>query len=568
MTVSNQKVLIADDDPAMVRLLAKWLETAGYQTQKAGDGRQAMAAIENDCPHILVTDWEMPNMDGLALCRWLRQQTLPHYVYTVFLTVRNGLDDIIKGLEAGADDFLKKPIDRGELIARLKTGERLVELERRLSSLAFTDSLTGLLTQRTFYENLNREWNRSERYTLPLTCVMMDIDYFKRINDSHGHPVGDEVIRQVAKVLREKTRVCDYVSRYGGEEFCIALPETDENQAQIWAERVREAIGEIRLTVGEKELRITASFGIAQRLDDTRSYKELVELADQALLVAKRSGRDRVVTYRSVTESSTAFHNSNAIHEVISKLPARVAMTSIIAGLNQNQTIGDAARYFLRFRINSAPVVDDSGNLVGILSERDLMTTTLAANWWTTPICAVMKHNVVAYEEDASLATIYDFLARVSIRSVVIVQDRKPIGMMSRATLLRWFVNHLNRGRPMGGNQLVAAANDVETREELSSNLADQRLQLTAEAIAAEAQKLVEDLRNESEDLVPCMIGGASRIQEMVNDLLAYSRYMSAPKFAESEANQVVELAARGSFDSSATDSHGLLASWQHIELD
>ena len=145
MATEPTKVLIVDDDPAMLRLLAKWLEAEGYQVLRAGDGRTAMELIEAEHPRLLVTDWEMPPLNGLELCRWVRSQNFGHYLYTIFLTVRTDSADMLKGLEAGADDFLKKPVDRNELLARIRAGSRMMELEQRLSLLANTDGMTGLV---------------------------------------------------------------------------------------------------------------------------------------------------------------------------------------------------------------------------------------------------------------------------------------------------------------------------------------------------------------------------------------------------------------------------------------
>src|SRR5262249_36724351 len=201
--------------------------------------------------------------------------------------------DMLKGLDAGAHDFLKKPVDRNELLARIRAGSRVMELEQRLSLLANTDGMTGLATRRVLFDNLRREWSRCERYHTPLSSVMIDIDFFKRINDIHGHQAGDEVLRQVGQLLSAARRNCDFIGRYGGEEFCGVLPDTTEQQAVQWAERVRSQIAELRISVNDLKLDITASFGVAQRLADTSTPEMLVDMADQALVVAKRSGRDR-----------------------------------------------------------------------------------------------------------------------------------------------------------------------------------------------------------------------------------------------------------------------------------
>ncbi|HEY2413961.1 MAG TPA: diguanylate cyclase, partial [Pirellulaceae bacterium] len=299
--MSNEptKILIADDDPAMLRMLAKWLEADGYQVLRAGDGRMAMELIEAERPRLLVTDWEMPNVNGLELCRWVRSQDLGHYLYTIFLTMRTESSELLKCLEAGADDFLKKPLDRNELLARIRSGSRVMELEQRLSRLAKTDAITGLATRRVLLDDLNREWNRSQRYHTPLSCVMIDIDFFKRVNDTHGHQAGDEILRRLGQVLQETVCGCEFLGRFGGEEFLVVLPETTEQQAIEWAEQMRIRIAEITVPVNGKNINVTASFGVAQRLADTATPETLIDMADQALAVAKRSGRDRVIAYCS-----------------------------------------------------------------------------------------------------------------------------------------------------------------------------------------------------------------------------------------------------------------------------
>jgi two-component system, cell cycle response regulator len=230
MTPADYKVLLVDDDPAMLRLLSRWLEKAGYPVRVAVDGRAALDAIELECPDFLITDWEMPRLNGLELCRHVREMLLPHYVYVIFLTVRTGAAEMIAGLENGADDFLTKPVCEGELLARMKSSSRVLQLERRLSVMAHTDALTGLLTQRTFYEQLEKEWHRSRRSHTPLSCAMMDLDFFKQVNDVYGHPAGDSVLKFVAELLVDACRTSDTVCRYGGEEFCVLLPDTTEHE--------------------------------------------------------------------------------------------------------------------------------------------------------------------------------------------------------------------------------------------------------------------------------------------------------------------------------------------------
>jgi two-component system cell cycle response regulator len=524
MATDPTKVLLVDDDPAMLRLLAKWLEAEGYQVLRAGDGRMAMELIEAEHPRLLVTDWEMPNLNGLDLCRWVRSQNFGHYLYTIFLTVRTDSADMLKGLEAGADDFLKKPVDRNELLARIRAGSRVMELEQRLSLLANADGLTGLATRRVLFEDLRREWSRAERYRTPLSCVMIDIDFFKRINDIHGHQAGDEVLRRFGQLLSAGVRTTDFVGRYGGEEFCLVLPETTEQQAQQWADRMRSKIAEARIPVGDTTLDITASFGVAQRLADTSSPELLIDMADQALVVAKRSGRDRAVAYRTLSQSPVLSRGNDDLASLLQGIPAREVMTAIVAPLNESHTVATAANYFLRFRIPSAPVVDDNGQLVGILSEKDLMSIMLGPRWWTIPIKEVMKRNVVCYEEETPALSIYEFLARVVIRGVVIVKHGSPTGLISRGCLLRFFMSLLAARKVEGVfPEVDAAANELVER--MGHARVQDRIAKTVRTLAAEACDMEFRLTDSDADLVPCVVGGASRMQELVIDLLAVSRY-------------------------------------------
>ncbi|MEA1952658.1 MAG: diguanylate cyclase [Planctomycetota bacterium] len=514
------EVLVVDDDPAMLRLLSMWLKRAGYAVRVATDGQVAIAEIEKKCPDFVITDWEMPGMDGLQLCHAIRDMNLMQYIYIVFITVRATQAEAIEALETGADDFLAKPVRQNELLARMNSGRRVVELERSLSLLARTDSLTGLMTQRTFFESLTREWDRAKRHKMPLSCVMLDLDFFKRINDTHGHPAGDAVLKAVAKLLYESCRSSDAVCRYGGEEFCVLLPESSEQSAAAWAGRVCEEIRELRIPAAKRDLRVTASFGAAELSEDIPIAEQLVDRADQALLCAKQSGRDRVVCFSELeTGGVVDLAKSDQEAKLFEGILARHVMTPIVACLREDETVGQAAEFFLRSRINSTPVVNETGELAGMLSEKDLMGAMVSLDSWNRPVSDVMKPNVIWYDEDAPIKMIYEFLCRVSIRRVVISKNDCPTGTISRSTLLRWFRN------------LVITNGHWEMDDELKRTVKDdpyrskQRLGMTAKALSELALDLAGHLESGGEDLVPFVVGGASRMQELVYDLLAYSRY-------------------------------------------
>ncbi len=522
MAPDRPTALVVDSDSATIAVLTGWLEAANIAVRTAADGREALAAIKAECPEFLVTDWDLPHTSGMELCRWLRSQKLPRYVYTILLTARTDSHDLVIGLESGADEFVRKPINKDELLARIRAGLRVLALESRLSLLAQCDSLTGLWTQRTFFERLDRKWSRAPYKQLPLSCVMVDLDFFKRVNDTYGHRVGDEVIRRVASILKSNVREGDLVSRYGGEEFCVLLCDRDERIATDWAEQIRRLIAETSIAVGDRSIQITASFGVAQRLADTANPDELVDLADQALLVSKGVGRDRVTAYQTMNDSGRV-RATNSRASALDGIVARDVMTTIVAGLHEREKIGRAVEYFLQLRINSAPVVDDDGRLVGVLTEKDAMAILLWPHWWTTTIADVMKKGVVTYEENTPALMIYEFLCRVSVRSVVVVDRGRPTGVISRASLLRWFTNSLvARGESTGLEGLLVTT--------ASAQGAKQRITEIAAKLAETAQSLAHDLDVDADALAPRLVGGASQVQELANDLLGYSRYLHADR--------------------------------------
>lgn len=299
------RILLVDDEPTQRLIMARILRRAGYEVDTAGNGREALTKIESGDFHLLITDWEMPEMDGISLCRAMRASTREGYIYTLLLTARDSVEHVVAGLQSGADDYLTKPVIEPELIARLSTGKRIVTLERSLRAvneenrrLSITDSLTGTYNRRYLMEQLPREIERAGRYARNLSVVMCDVDYFKRVNDTHGHLIGDEVLKMFAKSLQSGIRACDWVARFGGEEFVVVLPETTVDNAAIAAEHLRAEVEASPLLLADgTSLRITASFGVAGwpgTVPHGPKLDVLMSKCDEGVYASKAAGRNRV----------------------------------------------------------------------------------------------------------------------------------------------------------------------------------------------------------------------------------------------------------------------------------
>jgi diguanylate cyclase (GGDEF)-like protein len=302
-----RRILVVDDDPACLRLFDRLLSNAGYQVACASDGAEAFAQTLAFRPQIIVTDWKMPRVDGLDLIRRLRAE-VPWYPYVLLVTHSS---EQTQGLDSGADDFIGKPIREEELLARVRAGERIVTLQERLrrknselqvanqqlAELAVTDPLTGLLNRRAFQEEAHKRWQQVDWAAGTINCLMIDIDHFKRINDTFGHAAGDAVICAVARTLKARLRTNDILCRFGGEEFCVLLVNATPPIGRRVAERLRETIAQMPLPGLPPSVRCTISVGLASGACHTTTVEAFIDWADQALLRAKRAGRNRVVCY-------------------------------------------------------------------------------------------------------------------------------------------------------------------------------------------------------------------------------------------------------------------------------
>jgi len=304
------RILIADDDAISRALLKKTLERLKHDVVSVNDGTAAIAALlEAGGPRLAVLDWMMPGADGLAVCREIRLRS-EWYIYVILLTARETAEDMVIGLEAGADDFLTKPFNQSEMRARLWSGMRVLELQRGLLAAqealrhhATTDHLTGLWNRRMILEQLDRELQRVKREKRPLTVAMLDIDRFKAVNDQHSHAAGDAVLQATAAAINSQLREYDFVGRFGGEEFILLLPGCEAADGHVIAERVRMRVAAEPVRYDGLSIAVTASLGVATTSSESIIGTDLIAAADAALYRAKEGGRDRVEVSASVIAS-------------------------------------------------------------------------------------------------------------------------------------------------------------------------------------------------------------------------------------------------------------------------
>ncbi len=300
------RVLVAEDDPITRKLLQAHLTRWGHEVVVCADGAEAWDILSrDDSPRLAVLDWMMPGMDGVTICREIRTQERQSYIYVILLTAKTRKEDVIEGLEAGADDYIAKPFDAHELQVRVRAGSRIIRLQEDLMSAlaaseyqASHDALTGILNRKAIIELLKKELLRADRQTAPVGVIIADLDHFKGINDSHGHLAGDVVLKEVAALMMKSVRPYDSAGRYGGEEFLIVCPACDAECAHGVAERLRCLLSATPLVTTEGVFNVTMSFGVASVNCEGVDADSIIRMADHALYEAKELGRNRVQLYR------------------------------------------------------------------------------------------------------------------------------------------------------------------------------------------------------------------------------------------------------------------------------
>jgi diguanylate cyclase (GGDEF)-like protein len=297
------KALIADDNAGFRTVLERMLRKWGYDVVLASDGIEALASLQAaDPPRLAILDWMMPGLDGVEVCRQVREKNKEPYTYILLLTAKDTVEDLVEGMEAGADDYLRKPVDSHELRVRVRAGRRILDLQEEvvqgreaLRKLATRDPLTGLWNRNAMREILSRELQRAKRESGSISLVMADLDHFKQINDTLDHAAGDAVLQEAARRIASCVRPYDAVCRYGGEEFLIVLPGCDSTDAALRAEQIRFLIAASPFQIPEGNLNLTCSLGVTASSGPAGFDPALLtHEADDALCSAKHNGRNRV----------------------------------------------------------------------------------------------------------------------------------------------------------------------------------------------------------------------------------------------------------------------------------
>ena len=290
-------VLVIEDHPDQRDLLAIVLQREGYRVVTAANGVEALEKLEKEHVHIALSDIMMPKMDGFELINRIRSNPALKNIYLILITARIQEGDRVRGLDLGADDYITKPFSFSELLARVRVGTRVVQYQRHLEHQTHIDSLTGLFNRRALEKKLDEEFERAKRYEHPLSLLILDIDNFKIINDTYGHHGGDAALITIAEALKEKTRQSDFPSRYGGEEFVLVLPETDQENALQVANKIHQEIRSCTFGTPNRPFRLTVSIGLSSTSSkEYPDWRQMLGDADQALYLAKNSGKDRIET--------------------------------------------------------------------------------------------------------------------------------------------------------------------------------------------------------------------------------------------------------------------------------
>jgi len=313
MITTKGTILVVDDQPANLKVLLSFLKEHQFEIRVADSGKRALKVLESLKPDLILLDIMMPGIDGFETCRLIKQKKETAEIPIIFISALDGMDDKIAGFEAGGVDYITKPFQRIEVLTRINTHiylrrkeqelekalDEVVRQQKIFKTLSITDDLTGLYNRRHLSTIIKREFQRSIRHDSDLSCLMLDLDYFKQVNDKYGHDFGDTVLRTFASIMEGFLRSSDFAFRYGGEEFLLLLPETNVEGALQVGEKIRLRMTQEKIIEGDIQATVLVSAGVASTQHNPEDCDDLIRLADKALYSAKRHGRNQVRIYES-----------------------------------------------------------------------------------------------------------------------------------------------------------------------------------------------------------------------------------------------------------------------------
>jgi diguanylate cyclase (GGDEF)-like protein len=432
MTVHRLKALFLSEDRSTLRQIAKFLDAFGFQSSQAVDRALAIAALRRDHHDFVIFDAD-PSTP--ALRDWFRQiasacgQREP--VYTFLMIASPTADAINDALTIGIDDFLAKPVNFGELLARLRAGARILEQRRRLLRQEGTDPATGLATRLAFRQTLQQLLDVDAPTIATVSCAALDLDFFGQFQSQYGRPFADRALGAIAKALSDRAGTPKSIGAGAGDQFFVALPGMSESEGASWADQLRCDVAQLPLEVDGTRVHVTASIGVAASHQDRVDAEELLQRACEAQRLAKQSGRNCVATYSQLHTEASSWASHATPGKLFERTVARDVMIPCPVILRRDETIGRAQTLFQRTQLPVIPVVDAVGNLAGCVAKNDVTRHGCHDG----RVRDVLIADVPSLDEDTAFSNIMDFYTTDERSLIFVVRRGRPAGLVTRDSL-------------------------------------------------------------------------------------------------------------------------------------
>ena len=425
------RLMIVAEDRKTLRRMTRFLSAFGFDVDPVTDVRQAISACKASPPDFLIVDGDSLNMEQ---CRQLFSKNRKGYSYT-FLMLRDAqIEGLTDAMVAGADDFLAKPLVFGELLARLRSGARVIEYERRVREQSAVEHTTGLLSYSAFRDRLQSELADAGDHEI--SCVLLDLDFLNNFNQLYGCAAGDEILRAVANLVRSMAGDCKYLASFGAGRFAALLPDASDAQALAWAETVRQAVAHLDITLKHETISVTASLGVAGTMHGVTSADELIKRAEDAIRMAKSSGRNCVARCGQFDGETREWEDLARQGRLFENTVARDVMVPCPVFVLGDQDAEEAAELLEQSRLSELPVVDRQGRLLGLFNA-DQLPDNFTRSGKKTKVCDFMVQEVATVPENETFGALMQFFMadNQSNHVVVVVRHEKPLGMVYRSGL-------------------------------------------------------------------------------------------------------------------------------------